>query len=161
MGQGFSDTVYCGIGRRRGSDLMVLCLWRRPAARAPTRSLAWELSHTLGAALNKNNTISVCFNIHFLNVKTLSSIIYYINSCLKNSSGTISYLLEMTYVFCSSLGHFGNFNLSKILWNFCNAFMSYCIFPFKTRKEIVDIYLIEVITSQIRMELGAPVVAQW
>ena len=41
----------CGVGRRCGSDLVLLWLWCRPAAAAPTSPLAWELPHTAGAAL--------------------------------------------------------------------------------------------------------------
>ena len=32
----------CGVGRRCGSDLAWLWPWRRPAATAPMRPLAWE-----------------------------------------------------------------------------------------------------------------------
>ena len=35
--------VSCGIGRRRGSDPMLLWLWCMPVATAPIRPLAWEL----------------------------------------------------------------------------------------------------------------------
>ena len=31
-----------GVGRRRGSDPVLLWLWCRPAAVAPIRPLAWE-----------------------------------------------------------------------------------------------------------------------
>ena len=41
----------CGVGRRRGSDPMLLWLWRRPAATAPIRPLAWEPPYATGAAL--------------------------------------------------------------------------------------------------------------
>ena len=34
--------VSYGVGRRRGSDPELLWLWRRPAATAPIRPLAWE-----------------------------------------------------------------------------------------------------------------------
>ena len=43
----------CGVGRRRGSDPVLLWLWRRPAAVAPIRPLAWEPSYAAGAALDK------------------------------------------------------------------------------------------------------------
>ena len=33
----------CGVGRRSGSDPMLQWLWRRPAAAATIRPLAWEL----------------------------------------------------------------------------------------------------------------------
>ena len=45
----------CGVGRRRGSDPVLLWLWRRPAAVAPIRPLAWEPSYAMGAVL-KNKT---------------------------------------------------------------------------------------------------------
>ena len=43
----------CGVGRRFGSDPVLLWLWRRPAATAPIRPLAWEPPYALGAALEK------------------------------------------------------------------------------------------------------------
>ena len=41
----------CGIGRRCGSDLALLCLWCRLAATALIRPLAWEPPCATGAAL--------------------------------------------------------------------------------------------------------------
>ena len=38
----------CGVGCRRGSDPALLWLWRRPAATAPIRPLAWESPHAVG-----------------------------------------------------------------------------------------------------------------
>ena len=35
----------CGIGRRHGSDLVLLWLWCRPVATVPIRSLARELPY--------------------------------------------------------------------------------------------------------------------
>ena len=46
----------CGVGRRRGSNLVWLWLWHRPAAVAPIRPLAWELSYALGVALKRQKT---------------------------------------------------------------------------------------------------------
>ena len=43
----------CGVGRRRGSDLVLLWLWRRLAAIAPIRPLAWEPPYAAGAPLEK------------------------------------------------------------------------------------------------------------
>ena len=40
----------CGVGRRRCSDLALLWLWRRPAATAPIRPLAWEPPYAVGVA---------------------------------------------------------------------------------------------------------------
>ena len=41
----------CGVGRRRSSDLALLCLWCRLAAVTPTGPLAWEPPHAVGVAL--------------------------------------------------------------------------------------------------------------
>ena len=43
----------CGIGRRRGSDPVLLWLRHRPAAIAPIGPLAWEPPYTAGMALEK------------------------------------------------------------------------------------------------------------
>ena len=45
----------CGVGRRRGSDPVLLGLWHRPAAAALIRSLAGELPYAAGAALERKN----------------------------------------------------------------------------------------------------------
>jgi len=42
--------VSCGVGFRCGSDPALLWLWRRPAATAPIRPLAWEPPFAVGAA---------------------------------------------------------------------------------------------------------------
>ena len=44
----------CGAGRRHGSDLALLWLWRRLAATALIRPLAWELPYATGVALKKD-----------------------------------------------------------------------------------------------------------
>ena len=41
----------CGVAHRRGSDLALLWLWRRLAAVALIRPLAWEPPYVVGAAL--------------------------------------------------------------------------------------------------------------
>ena len=43
----------CGVGCRRGLDLALLWLWRRPGAVAPIRFLAWETPYAMDAALKK------------------------------------------------------------------------------------------------------------
>ena len=43
-----------GVGRRCGSDLMLLWLWHRSAATALIRPLAWEPPYAVGEALKKN-----------------------------------------------------------------------------------------------------------
>ena len=40
----------CGVGHRRGSDPMLLRLWRRLAATAPIQPLAWESLYAARAA---------------------------------------------------------------------------------------------------------------
>ena len=40
----------CGVGHRCGSDPVLLWLWRRLAATAPIRPLAWEPPCATGAA---------------------------------------------------------------------------------------------------------------
>ena len=40
----------CGVGRRLGSDPVLLWLWRRPAATASIRPLPWEPPYAEGAA---------------------------------------------------------------------------------------------------------------
>ena len=43
----------CGVGRRHGSDLALLWLWRRAAAAALIGPLAWEPPSAMDAALEK------------------------------------------------------------------------------------------------------------
>ena len=50
MGLGSGVAVSCGVGRRRGSDLVLLWLWHRPVATALIRPLAWETPHATEAA---------------------------------------------------------------------------------------------------------------
>ena len=45
--------VSCGVGRRRGSDLVLLWLWCRPAAEALIQPLAWESPYAARAAVEK------------------------------------------------------------------------------------------------------------
>ena len=51
VGGGSRVAVSCGVGDRRGSDLALLWLWGRPAAKAPIRLLAWEPPYAVDAAL--------------------------------------------------------------------------------------------------------------
>ena len=50
VGWGSSVAVIYGVGRRHGSDPALLCLWRRLAAAALIRPVAWEPPHAVGAA---------------------------------------------------------------------------------------------------------------
>ena len=43
----------CGVGRRHGSDLVLLWLWHRLTTIALIRPLAWETSYAMGVALKK------------------------------------------------------------------------------------------------------------
>ena len=45
-----------GVGRRHGPDIALLWLWRRPAATAPIRPLAWETPYAVGVALRGQKT---------------------------------------------------------------------------------------------------------
>ena len=45
--------VSYGVGCRQGLDSALLWLWRRLAATAPIRPLAWEPPYATGAALEK------------------------------------------------------------------------------------------------------------
>ena len=45
-----------GVGRRRGSDPVLLWLWSRQAATAPIEPLAWEPAYAEGAALKDQKT---------------------------------------------------------------------------------------------------------
>ena len=40
-----------GVGRRRGSDLMLLWLWCKPAAAGGIQPLAWESPYAKGTTL--------------------------------------------------------------------------------------------------------------
>ena len=53
---GSSVAMSCGIGCRCGSDPMLLWLWRRLAAVAPIRPLAWEPPCAADAALKNKQT---------------------------------------------------------------------------------------------------------
>ena len=46
----------CGVGHRHGSDLVLLWLWRRPAATALNGPLAWEPPYATGVALKDKKT---------------------------------------------------------------------------------------------------------
>ena len=43
----------CGVGHRRGWDLVLLWLWHRPAATALIQPLAWEPPYAMGVALKR------------------------------------------------------------------------------------------------------------
>ena len=62
----------CGVGRRRGSDLALLWLWRRLAAAALIRPLAWEPPCVVGGAL-KRPPQTFFFNLKKLKKKTNSA----------------------------------------------------------------------------------------
>ena len=53
VGSGSGVAMSCGVGRGRGSDRALLLLWRRKAAVALIRPLAWEPPYAAGAALKK------------------------------------------------------------------------------------------------------------
>ena len=43
----------CGVGHKRGLDLVLLLLWHKPAAAAPILPTAWERPYTTGAAVKR------------------------------------------------------------------------------------------------------------
>ena len=56
----------CGVGHRRGSDLTLLWLWRKPMATAPIRPLAWEPPDAVGVALKRQKNLKIkkkCENV--------------------------------------------------------------------------------------------------
>ena len=59
----------CSVVRRHGLDLVLLLLWRRPAAVAPVGPLAWESPCAAGAALKKNYSFEKTL-LFFLLLKT-------------------------------------------------------------------------------------------
>ena len=58
----------CGVGNRHGSDPALLWFWRRPAATAPIRPLAWEPPYAVGAAQEiakkKTKKKKMCIHTH-------------------------------------------------------------------------------------------------
>ena len=59
----------CGAGCRRGSDLMLLWLWRRPAATAPIGLLAWEPLYATGVALKRKKKIQYIHSLYVVLTK--------------------------------------------------------------------------------------------
>ena len=47
----------CGVGPRRGSDLVLLWLWCRLAAAVPIRPLAWEPPYATHVVLKKKGKL--------------------------------------------------------------------------------------------------------
>ena len=62
-----------GVGRRHGSDPVLLWLWCRLAAAALIGPLGWELPYTTGVAL-KRQSIDQSINPFLPNVKTFRAI---------------------------------------------------------------------------------------
>ena len=60
--KGSSTAVSCGVVHRCGSDLVLLWLWRRPAAAAPIWPLAWELPYATGLALKRQKKKKKCWS---------------------------------------------------------------------------------------------------
>ena len=60
----------CGVGRRQDVDPALLWLWRRLAATALIRPLAWEPPYATGAALKRQKDqkyiyVYICVYIYF------------------------------------------------------------------------------------------------
>ena len=58
----------CGVGRRLGSDPLLLWLWCRLAAAAPVGPLAWEKPYATDAALNKQTNKNSLWGLKQLKV---------------------------------------------------------------------------------------------
>ena len=58
----------------------MLWLWRRPAAKALIRPLAWELPYNMGAALKRQNKKQ---NSHSINILLTSDVLQYLLQPLK------------------------------------------------------------------------------
>ena len=52
-------SMSCGVGRRRGLDLVLLWLWHRPEAIAPIQPLAREPPYATDAALKSKKTLYI------------------------------------------------------------------------------------------------------
>ena len=80
----------CGVGCRRGSDLVLL--WHRLAAVAPTRPLAWKLPQVQPLKKKK---------------KSLFDQVQWLQSCFHLVAAVglsqVAYLLEYCFVFCFPL----------------------------------------------------------
>ena len=59
----------CGSSHRRGSDLALLWLWRRPAAAPLIQPLAWELPYAAGVTLKMNKAMFLFSQIN-ISLKT-------------------------------------------------------------------------------------------
>ena len=49
----------CGVGSRCSLDLMLLWLWRRPAAVSPIGPLAWEPPYAMGAVIERKKKVKL------------------------------------------------------------------------------------------------------
>ena len=58
----------CDVCHRRGLDPVLLWLWCRPAAAAPIRPLAWELTYAMGVVLKskKKNEKKESFSLAYV-----------------------------------------------------------------------------------------------
>ena len=98
-----------GVGGRRGSDLA--WLWRRPAATAPVRSLAWKLPYATGAALKRPKKKKV-FSFP---LRTCSPVLSYIHIKVFSKQWKTSFL-EAVSVCCVNLS-MDSSNVSGLCFN--------------------------------------------
>ena len=62
----------CGVGCRCGLDLVLIRLWCRLAAAAPSRPLSWELTYAMGVALKRQNKMKAILGVEgYLHHKSL------------------------------------------------------------------------------------------
>ena len=57
-----------GVGRRCGSDLLLLWLWCRPAATGPIEPLAWEPPYAAGVALKSKTKTKQTKKLNYKNL---------------------------------------------------------------------------------------------
>ena len=69
----------CGVGRRQGSDLVLLWLWCRPAATATTRPLSWEPRYAAGMALKRQKK-KLLHEKHLTTMRPLFNVWYILGS---------------------------------------------------------------------------------
>ena len=87
----------CGVGGRRGSDLVLPWLWYRPATTAPIRPLAWEPPYAMGAALKIQKTKN---KIETENSKNIRTMLGFMSLCLSVIILLFT-LLQTTFLFAS------------------------------------------------------------
>ena len=105
----------CGVGRRRGLDLVWLWLWCRLATVALIRPLAWELPYVMGVALKKqkkNFFFFLSLNLKLYQVIQKHSFMVFISKInLVSLQNVYTFLLQLI---CSQEGRWQRINGSQM-----------------------------------------------